>query len=80
MSKVPLGVVYCRNQDCDFNACGDSAVIRAIGNFSTDFPDEKLYLKSCKLIGHSLGECEHQCFLNKLPSVPIFFYRGGENK
>jgi hypothetical protein len=80
MSKVPLGVVYCRNQDCDFSACEDSSVIRAIGNFDTRFPDEELYLKNCKLVKHSLGECEHQAFFNRLPSVPIFFYRGKDKK
>jgi hypothetical protein len=73
MNKVPLGVVYCRNEDCEFSACEDSSMIRAIGNFSPDFPDEELYLKNCKLIRHSLGECKHQVFLNRLPFVPVLF-------
>jgi hypothetical protein len=76
MSKVPLGVVYCRNQDCDFSACEDSSVIRAIGNFDTRFPDEELYLKNCKLVKHSLGECEHQAFFLTGYHLFLYFFTG----
>lgn len=75
MGKISLGVVFCRNTPEKFKDCPDCSLIRAIGNLSPDFPDEELYIKSCKLISNDLGECEHQCLLNKLPTLPIFFYR-----
>lgn len=72
---VSLGVVFCRCSDSDFYKCQDMAMIRAIGNITPDFPNEKLYIKSCRLIQHSLGECENQTLLDKLPRLPIFFYK-----
>jgi hypothetical protein len=70
-----LGVVFCRNADCDFKSCKNGFRIRAIGNFSSKNPDEKIYIKYCSLKDCVFGSCEHQTLLNRFPTLPVFFYK-----
>lgn len=73
MKNLAIGVVYCRNDHANFKACPDHHSLRVVGNISPKFPNEKLYLKTCKLINHDLGTCEHQFLHGRLPAIPKFF-------
>lgn len=70
--KSPIRVVFCCHTNCDFKACKDGSVIRAIGNLHPKFPDEELYFKHCKMNEHPLGTCEYQTPLDRFPMVPRY--------
>lgn len=79
MTVPALGVVYCRNDDAQFKACLDHHSLRAVANLSPKFPNEKVYLKTCKLIHKELGTCEHQFLHGRLPAIPKFFHGETDN-